>query len=283
MTLETIAPVSPAAGYLGGKRNLARRVCALIQSIDHDGYAEPFVGMGGIFLRRSARPRFEAINDISGDVTTLFRVVRRHYQALVDELDWLPASREEFERLRSVDPACLTDIERAARFLYLQKLAFGGKVVGRHFGVDSRAPARFNLARLRATLAAIRDRLQPVVIERLTFSDFIARYDRPGMLFYLDPPYWNCEGDYGAGVFERADFERLAEQLGEIRGRFILSINDTPGARAVFSRFHQHGVGVSYSIATAATGRSKMVGELIITNFALDDAARAALGVETRS
>ncbi|MFD1103738.1 DNA adenine methylase [Sphingobium olei] len=269
-------PVSPAAGYLGGKRNLARRVCAIIQSVDHDGYAEPFVGMGGIFFRRAARPRFEAINDISGDVTTLFRVVRRHYQALVDELDWLPASREEFDRLKSIDPASLTDVERAARFLYLQRLAFGGKVVGRNFGVSTTSPARFNLARLRATLAAIRDRLQPVVIERLPYGDFIRRYDRAGMLFYLDPPYWNCEEDYGAGVFDRADFERLAEQLLGIRGKFLLSINDTPGARAVFSPFHMRGVGVTYTVASGTN--ATRAGELLIANFPLDEAAGAVLG-----
>lgn len=204
MTLEKVTPINPAAGYIGGKRNLAKRICAIIQDVDHDGYAEPFVGMGGIFFRRAARPRAESINDISGDVTTLFRVVRRHYQAFVDEMEWLLASRAEFERLRAIDPATLTDIERAARYLYLQRLAFGGKVASRNFGVDSRTPARFNLARLRATLAAIRDRLQPVVIEQLPYADFIRRYDRPGMLFYLDPPYWNCEDDYGAGIFDRA-------------------------------------------------------------------------------
>jgi DNA adenine methylase len=283
MTLETITPISPAAGYLGGKRNLARRICSIIQSIDHDGYAEPFVGMGGIFFRRAARPRFEAINDISGDVTTLFRVVRRHYQALVDELEWTLASRAEFDRLRAVDPAGLTDIERAARFLYLQRLAFGGKVVGRSFGVDSASPARFNLARLRATLSSIRDRLQPVVIERLPYGDFIRRYDRPGMLFYLDPPYWDCETDYGTGVFARDDFERLAEQLAGIRGRFLLSINDTPGARAAFSRFEIQPVEVTYSVSTAATGRAKRAGELIIANFPLDDADRAPISAEARS
>lgn len=278
MSHTPVVPVTPAAGYLGGKRNLARRVCAIIQCVEHDGYAEPFVGMGGIFFRRAARPRFEAINDISGDVTTLFRVVRRHYQALVAELDWLPASREEFERLKAIDPACLTDIERAARFLYLQRLAFGGKVVGRNFGVSTTTPARFNLARLRATLAAIRDRLQPVVIERLPYRDFIRRYDRAGMLFYLDPPYWNCEGDYGAGVFDRADFERLAEQLHGIRGKFLLSINDTPGARAVFSPFHMRSVDVTYTVSSCATGNGKRAGELLISNFPLHGAAGAALG-----
>ena len=270
LTFTNVTPVSPAAGYMGGKRNLARRICALIQSIEHDGYAEPFVGMGGIFFRRAARPRFEAINDISGDVTTLFRVVRRHYQALVDEMEWLLAGREEFERLRATDPATLTDIERAARFIYLQRLAFGGKVVGRNFGVSTHGAARFNIARLRATLAAIRDRLQPVVIERLAYSDFLRRYDRPGMLFYLDPPYWDCEGDYGRGVFCREDFDLLAAQLHGLAGKFILSLNDTPGVRECFAGFAMAEVDTSYGIAAAATGRPKKVGELLISNVPLD-------------
>jgi hypothetical protein len=54
------------AGYIGGKRNLSRRICAIIEATPHTSYAEPFVGMGGIFLRRARRPRAEAINDISG-------------------------------------------------------------------------------------------------------------------------------------------------------------------------------------------------------------------------
>lgn len=279
MSLSPVQPVHPAAAYLGGKRNLAKRVCAIIESVDHDGYAEPFVGMGGIFFRRALRPRVEVINDISGDVTTLFRVVRRHYQALVDELDWLLASRDDFMRLRRIDPTCLTDIERAARFLYLQRLTFGGKVVGRVYGVSNTTPARFNLARLRPTLAAIRDRLQPVVIEQLPYSDFLRRYDRPGMLFYLDPPYWNCEGDYGAGVFDRGDFERLAQQLLGLRGKLLLSINDTPEIRAIFAAFSMREVSVTYTVSAAATGNGRRAGELLIANFPLDgDAGNGLTG-----
>lgn len=47
-----VRPVSPVAGYIGGKRNLAKRICAIIERTPHSSYAEPFVGMGGIFLRR---------------------------------------------------------------------------------------------------------------------------------------------------------------------------------------------------------------------------------------
>ena len=264
-SLSGVLPVNPVAPYLGGKRNLAKRVCGLLATIPHRTYVEPFIGMGGIFLRRSARPPVEVINDISADVTNLFRVVRRHYEPLVEEMAWLISSRDEFDRLRQANPDTLTDIERAARFIYLQRLAFGGKVRGRSFGVDARTPARFNLAALRGELRSLRDRLASVTIERLPYREVIERYDTPETLFYLDPPYWDCERDYGDGVFERADFERLAEQLGGIAGRFVLSINATPGAREVFGRFGLEEVAVTYTIATAATGAGKSVSELLVT------------------
>lgn len=264
--LFPVRSVNPVTGYIGGKRNLAKRLTRMIERIDHTTYAEPFVGMGGIFLRRSARPRSEVINDISGDVVTLFRILQEHYPYFIDMLKWRLTSRAEFERLLKTDPETLTDLHRAARFLYLQRLAFGGKVSGRTFGIDPSSSARFDVTKLEPMLADVHERLAGVIIERLPYGDFIARYDRPGTLFYLDPPYWNCETDYGAGVFSREDFARLASQLAGIRGKFLLSINDTAGVRETFAAFPMIEVATSYSISTSATGRAKPVGELIITN-----------------
>ena len=265
--LSPVCSTKPVAGYIGGKRNLAKRLTRMIERIDHTTYAEPFVGMGGIFLRRAARPKAEIINDISGDVVALFRVLREHYPYFIDMLKWRLTSRADFERLMKTDPETLTDLQRAARFLYLQRLAFGGKVAGRTFGVDPSRSARFDVTKLEPMLADLHERLAGVVIERLPYHEFIERYDRAGTLFYLDPPYWNCETDYGAGVFSREDFARLADQLAGIRGKFLLSINDTPGVRETFAAFPMLAVETSYSISTSATGRAKPVGELIITNI----------------
>lgn len=262
--LIEVRPVSPAAPYIGGKRNLAKRLTTLIETIDHDSYGEPFVGMGGIFFRRRRRPPAEAINDISGDVTTFFRILQRHYQAFLDTLKWQLSSRAEFERLMRVDPTTLTDLERAARFLYLQRTAFGGKVSGRNFGVDAGRSSRFDLLKLVPMLEDVHDRLAPVTIENLPYATFIRRYDRRGVLFYLDPPYWDCEDDYGANVFGREDFERLADQLAGIAGKFVLSINDTPGVREVFSRFELEGVETTYTLGGGTA--AKRAGELIIRN-----------------
>lgn len=244
-----IAPVRPAAGYVGGKKQLARRLIARINAIEHLTYAEVFVGMGGVFLRRDRQPKAEVINDLSGDVANFFRILQRHYPQFMDVLRFQVAGRREFERLKASDPATLTDLERAARFLYLQRLAFGGKVAGRNFGVSVGQPARFDLNKLGPQLADIHERLAGVVIECLPWEQFIDRYDRPETLFYLDPPYWGSEDDYGAELFDRSQFEAMAERLGRLKGRFILSINDVPEIRTLFAGFDMEEVGLSYTVA----------------------------------
>jgi len=160
----------------------------------------------------------------------------------------------------------LTDLERAARFLYLQRTAFGGKVSGRNFGVAKDRPGRFNLSTLEPMLEDLHSRLAGVIIECLDWSEFVARYDGPGTLFYLDPPYWGSESDYGKAMFARDDFAKMAEQLRHLNGRFILSINDVPQIRELFSWATIEEVKVSYTIGDKAD-RAPVRGELIISRL----------------
>lgn len=255
--------MKPAAAYIGGKKQLAGTIVKCIERIPHETYAEPFVGMGGVFLRRSRVPKGEVINDRSKDVATFFRVLQRHYNPLIDMLRWQFTSRAEFERLQASDPATLTDLERAVRFLYLQKAAFGGKVRGRNFGVDPLG-ARFNVAKLEPMLDALHERLTGVTIECLPWAEFIRRYDRPTTLFYLDPPYYGGERDYGAGLFDRAEYTEMAEVLAAVQGRFILSINDVPAMRRTFQRFRIRPVTLTYTVARKS-GAAKAAKELIVT------------------
>lgn len=260
--MQPVLPTSTPAPYIGGKRRLARRLADMIGAIEHRTYAEVFVGMGGVFLKRRMQPRAEVINDYSGDVANLFRILQRHYPQFMDTLRFQLAGRREFERLQRSAPDTLTDLERAARFLYLQRLAFGGKVAGRSFGVSFSRSARFDLNKLGPQLAEIHERLAGVVIENLPWAEFIDRYDHPQTLFYLDPPYWGSEGDYGAHLFGRDQFELIADRLGRLRGRFILSINDVPAVRALFGRFEFEEATVQYSVQGGSAPASR---ELIIT------------------
>lgn len=257
--LEPVAPVRPVAGYIGGKRVLSGRLVEMIGQVDHQLYVEPFVGMGGVFFRRRSRPKSEVINDVSQDVTNLFRLLQRHYQQLLDVLKWQVASRAEFERLLRVDPDTLTDLERAARFLYLQRLSFGGKVMGRHFGVDTTKGARFDLSKLVPVLEDVHERLCGVTIERMTFDRLIPRYDRPHTLFYVDPPYWGCTTDYGKDVFSEADFIVLRDLLAAIKGRFILSLNDVQPVREIFGCFRIEEVALNYRVGGTVTPAREVI------------------------
>lgn len=161
----------------------------------------------------------------------------------LDTLRYQLTTRTEFERLIRVDPDTPTDLERAGRFLYLQRMAWGGKIAGRSFGV---------------------------VIECLDWAEFVPRYDGADTLFYLDPPYYGSENDYGKAMFHRADFDRMADVLARIKGRFILSINNIPEMRAAFASFHLCGVQTTYSVANHAASRSVARGELLVSNFSFD-------------
>jgi DNA adenine methylase len=260
-----VTPLAGAAPYQGGKRNLAKRLVARIESVPHRCYAEPFVGMGGVFFRRRSAPPAEVINDRSRDVATFFRVLQRHFVPFVDMMRWQLTTRVEFQRLLASDPATLTDLERAARFYYLQRTAFSGKVHGRTFGVRTDSAPSFDITRLVPELEELHLRLAGVVIECLDFDAFITRYDRPHTLFYLDPPYYGCEGDYGAGLFTRDDFARLAQQLAEIEGRCILSLNDTPEVRALFGAFTIEAEETTYTVGGAQ--HAKRAREVVISKL----------------
>ncbi len=255
----------PIAPWMGGKRLLAKRICKLIDADpNHTTYAEPFVGMGGIFLRRKHRAKAEFINDYNKDVQNLFLILSEHYEAFADYLKWKIPSQAEFERLKLMDASLMTDIQRAARFLYLQRLSFGGKVNG-NFGVNFGRTSRFDINTLAPMLETLHRRLSGVTIMNMDWADFITRIDRPSVLFYLDPPYFGHENDYGKDLFYRDQFEKMANQLAQIQGRFILSLNDKPEVRKIFSAFEITPITTSYS-AGNKSGQGKKAAELLISN-----------------
>ncbi|PTE21602.1 DNA methyltransferase [Cereibacter changlensis JA139] len=260
--MQQVRPAVPVAPWLGGKKRLHPLLIERIEAIPHRSYIEPFVGMGGVFLRRRMRPRLEVMNDRNGEIINLFRILQRHYPQLKEVMRFQICSRREFERLRATDPATLTDLERAARFLYLQRLAFGGKIDG-VFGVSASTSPRFSLARLEPLLDAAHERLDGVVFESLDWAELIPRYDTPDALFYLDPPYFGGEADYGRGLFDRSQYARMAEILAALKGAFVLSINDAPEIRALFGGFRIEPVRLTY---TVSAGQGTEAQELVISN-----------------
>lgn len=251
---------SPLSGWIGGKWQLSKQIVALIP--EHECYVEPFAGAAWVLFRKQ-QSTVEVLNDINRDIVTLYRVLQHHLEEFVRYFRWVLVSRDEFARLLRVEPDTLTDIQRSARFYYLQKLAFGGRVAQPTFGTATTRPPRLNLLRIEEELSAAHLRLARVFVENLPYADLITRYDRPTTFFYLDPPYWGCEDYYGKAIFEREDFARLAERLETIQGKFLLSLNDVPEVRTIFRGFRIRSVQCTYSCSRS---NRPVMGEVLISN-----------------
>ena len=250
-----IGPLS----YIGGKNRLAKKIISMLP--EHIAYVEPFAG-GAQVLFHKPPSNVEVINDLDFDVVNFFRVCQWHYEELVRYLRFCLASRKLHELHVKTDPSSLTDIQRAGRFFYLQKNSFGGLIVKQkyHYGVIQNP--NYNPERIPEILEQTHRRLARVQIESLPYEQILEKYDRPTTLFYLDPPYWHR--DLYKFNFSDQNFVDLERRLHNVKGRFILSLDDNPEVRKIFQRWHIERTELAY---TAQTKTGKRYGELFITNF----------------
>lgn len=245
--------------YIGGKRSLAKRIIAMFPQ--HRTYVEPFCG-GSQVLFRKEPSAVEVINDLDGEVVNFFRVAQRHHEEFLRSLRFTLVSRRWHELYEAENPATLTDIERAARFFYLQKTSYAGLVRRRNYNYCVTEPVKFNPAHLPQLFENIHARLERVQIECGPYEEVVERYDRPTTLFFCDPPYF-ARKLYRYN-FTESDFVKLAERLGKLRGKFILSLNDVPEVRSIFRAFYIRSVQLPY---TAQKTAGKRFNEVLITNF----------------
>ena len=233
--------------YLGGKSRLADRIIPQIP--EHTCYCEPFCGAAWVLFRKEPS-KVEIINDMDGELITFWRVIQNHLEEFLRYYKFAVVSRKVFDLEQLKDPHTLTDVQRAVRYFYLQKLSFAGKTHKRTFGTGAASPPRLNLSTIEETLLEVHWRLERVTIENLDACECIERYDRPETFFYIDPPYWQTAGY--AVPWKEADYLRLRSVLDGLQGRFILSLNDTKDVRRIFKGFRIRKIKTSY---TAANGR----------------------------
>ncbi len=217
-------PTRPALRYFGSKWRLAPWIVGHFPP--HVCYVEPFCGSGAVFFRKPPA-EFEVINDIDGEVINFFHVLRDRGDELIRVILATPYSRAEFDEswIPVEDP-----LERARRYYVTvwqgwsgfgsawryQKSHHGGKSVINDWNAVEHLPA-------------IVWRLKQAQVENADALEIIERYDQPGTLFYLDPPYlsqtrskrWR-HGGYRHEYDEDCHLQLLARLQG-IQGMAIIS------------------------------------------------------------
>ncbi len=257
---------NPIIPWIGGKRRLADRLLPLFPP--HQCYVEVFCGGAALYFLRPQPAPVEVINDINGELVNLYRVVQRHLEEFVRQFKWALSSREVFKWLQETPAQTLTDIQRAARFYYLQQLAYGGRIEGQSFGYAATQPPGLNLLRIEEALSAAHLRLANTYIENLPWAEILARYDRPQTFFYMDPPYWETEG-YGVD-FPLDEYVRMADLMRGLKGRAMVSLGDHPEMRRIFEGFHIETTDIRYTVGGGQAERR----ELVIFSWQPEDLGR---------
>ena len=247
-------------GWVGGKNRLKKHIIPLIPE-DTERYIEVFGGAGWVSFGKEQHPKqMEVFNDIDGNLINLYRQIKYNCNDLQREVDWLQ-SRDLFNEYRQQIESNikLTDLQRAARYLYIIKCSFGSTKT-------SFATAPKGLSGIIDKLPDYQKRLSKVIIEHRDFEQLIKTYDRPKALFYLDPPYVDTEKYYTAFDFKTSDHERLNAVLKAIKGRFILSYNDCEFVRELYKDFNIININRANLLSSDTKNRGNFK-EVIITNF----------------
>ena len=206
-----------AFGWHGGKFSHLDWLLPLLPEAHH--YGEPFAGSAAVLLNRDPSP-VETCNDIDGEVTNFFRVLRDQNEALERAAALTPFSREEFHRAVVGSASDATDLERARRFYVKARQTRTGLAQTAALGrwADCKDTGRAGMSGVVSrwlggmeALPEIAARLLRVQIENRPAADMVRPYDGPQTLFYCDPPYLHAtRGDAKAYGFEMDEGEHRA-------------------------------------------------------------------------
>ncbi len=214
--------------WVGGKKAL-REIITLRLPADCERYVEVFGGGGWVLFHKPPH-KFEIYNDLNPNLANLYRCVREYPDELCRELTYTLNSRLDFDYMREVlhSKTQIPDIRRAAYFYQIIRESYAS-------GLDSFGAQPHNMWRNFPLIHEAARRLQSVVVENKDCVKLIKQYDRPNTVFYADPPYYDTEDYYEDVGFAKADHVRLRDALMGISGKFLLSYNDCPEIRELYS------------------------------------------------
>ncbi len=266
------ADARPIVKWVGGKRQLLDELLSRMPA-RWNRYFEPFAGGAALFFQLEPAPAF--LYDRNEELVRTYAAVRDRLPELAALLSGYPHDREFFYRIRALDPRTMTDVEAAARFLYLNRTCFNGL-----YRVNSKGqfnvpfgryanPRICDVPRLEAAAAALRE-------TALASGDFeLALAEaQSGDFLYFDPPYVPLPSAksftaYTACDFGDGDQQRLAAAFAALdrRGcRVMLSNSDTPRVRELYAGFRIDRVTAARKVNSRVDGRGP-VDEVIVRNY----------------
>ena len=227
----------------------------------HVCYCEPFFGGGAVLMAKEGAAT-EVVNDINGNLIALYRNLQFHLPALLGELEWLFASRENLHDF--IAQPGITELQRAARFVLVNRTSFGGNM--HSFGVakSKGGGVGFDRNQVGRLLGAAHERLNGVVVENIPYERCFANYDSRETFFFIDPPYLNHKVDAYAAWGEK-QMRQFRREVGRLAGKWIVTVDDSPLNRELFGDCHIISVSTENRAVNRRTHGATRFGELLIT------------------
>ena len=256
--------------YPGGKYYALKYLLPYIERIPHDEYREPFIGGGSVFFGKP-KAKKSWINDIDSELINVYKIFQsiNHIKAL-KLLTKEMASRDRYKEIKSLSPK--SSLERAVRYYYLNRTSYSGKLISSAWGFREKRsipPERWS-----EVVVPAHNKLQGAKITSLDFEKVITTPSSKKVLIYVDPPYFlPPKTKHYINGFNKNDHLRLNNMLRNTKFIFLLSYEDCPEIRDLYSWANIYKLAFSYRVGDSNTTglRRKNGQEVIITNRKLPE------------
>ena len=258
--------------FPGSKFQAIKFIKPIWESVEHDEFREPFFGGGAVFF---AKPKVKHnwVNDLSKDLVLTFKVMadsekRELLKKLISDVE-IP-TKEKHTEIKEWKPN--TKIDKAFRYYYLNRTSYSGIMKKPAWGFHPTKSVHPHKWGDRIEIAGLK--LQDTDITNLDFSEVInAPAKGNSVLMFVDPPYYKADQKRAyEHSFIEEEHTRLANELKNTEHKFILTYDDCPEVRELYSWANIYAVSWRYHTANSNKAKRKMGQELIITNFKLDSA-----------
>ncbi len=269
--------ISPLLKWVGGKRQLLADIIPLINK-KCSTYVEPFVGGGAVFFE--LQPKKAIINDYNEELINVYKVVREFPEELIALLEEhnIGNNEEYFYKLRALDRNSsyseMSDIQKAARIIYLNKTCYNGLYRVNSAGQFNSPYGRYKNPNIinATTIRAMSKYLQNPQI-KIMQGDYreVLKGIRKGSFVYLDPPYMPISSsssftgytENGFSYEQQVTLKNECDKLKEKGISFLQSNSDCPEIRELYKEYDIKTVQAKRSINSNATRRGE-ISEVLI-------------------
>ena len=249
--------------WVGGKSKIAKEINKIIEKNPHDKYVEPFAGAAHVYFKKKPAEK-SIINDINKPLIRFYKQLKSGVD--LKSCNTYPNRKKFFRLKKKIEAGNGT----ACDFLFVNKNSFSGKMTTtRHVHNCDKLqnPTKCGITKLTPERTQeFKERMKKTTVLNQDYRKVLQKHDGKNTLFYIDSPYEGKAKSMYRTKQEDVNPDVVAKNVKKLKGKAIVSFNDSPTVRKAFKGFHILPIEFKYSASQKGTDK-KPTRELLITNF----------------